>query len=72
VTPNWTLDLPGNPYDGPDPEGHVGKGTMRWVPIGPPQQPSTLILLGPPAAGPFRDCAIRDPAGNSIRIQNVL
>jgi putative flavoprotein involved in K+ transport len=23
VTPNWTLDLPGSPYDGHDPEGHV-------------------------------------------------
>jgi putative flavoprotein involved in K+ transport len=23
VTPNWTLDLPGSPYAGPDPEGHV-------------------------------------------------
>jgi putative flavoprotein involved in K+ transport len=23
VTPNWTLDLPGSPYDGDDPEGHV-------------------------------------------------
>ena len=23
VTPNWTLDLPGSPYAGSDPEGHV-------------------------------------------------
>ena len=23
VTPNWTLDLPGQPYDGDNPEGHV-------------------------------------------------
>src|SRR5690349_9119911 len=23
VTPNWTLDLPGSPYAGGDPEGHV-------------------------------------------------
>jgi putative flavoprotein involved in K+ transport len=23
VTPNWTLDLPGSPYSGEDPEGHV-------------------------------------------------
>jgi putative flavoprotein involved in K+ transport len=23
VTPNWTLDLPGNPYLGDDPEGHI-------------------------------------------------
>ena len=25
VTPNWTLDLPGSPYIGDDPEGHVGR-----------------------------------------------
>lgn len=25
VTPNWTLDLPGRPYAGDDPEGHVGR-----------------------------------------------
>jgi len=25
VTPNWTLDLPGSPYGGDDPEGHVGR-----------------------------------------------
>src|SRR4051794_28479245 len=25
VTPNWTLDLPGHPYDGIDPEGHVAR-----------------------------------------------
>ncbi|MBP2376090.1 NAD(P)-binding domain-containing protein [Paeniglutamicibacter psychrophenolicus] len=23
VTPNWTMDLPGSPYSGADPEGHV-------------------------------------------------
>lgn len=23
VTPNWTMALPGSPYSGPDPEGHV-------------------------------------------------
>jgi putative flavoprotein involved in K+ transport len=25
VTPNWTLDLPGQPYAGDDPEGHVAR-----------------------------------------------
>ncbi|MDQ6658730.1 MAG: NAD(P)-binding domain-containing protein [Actinomycetota bacterium] len=25
VTPNWTLDLPGSPWDGPDPDGHLGR-----------------------------------------------
>lgn len=28
VTPNWTLDLPGAPYDGDDPEGHVHRDAI--------------------------------------------
>jgi len=100
----------------------VGAGTMRWITVGPPDQPGTSILLAPPAADPgitdderrtiadmmakgtygwillatpdldatfdalqatdaeivqeptdqpygMRDCAVRDPAGNMIRIQ---
>ena len=100
----------------------VGSGKMRWITVGPAGQPSTSILLAPPAAGPgftdderrtiaemmakgtyawlllsttdldgtfarlqasdadivqepieqsygVRDCALRDPAGNMIRIQ---
>jgi catechol 2,3-dioxygenase-like lactoylglutathione lyase family enzyme len=102
----------------------VGSGTMRWITVGPVGQPSTCILLGPPAADPgitdverstisemmakgtfgwimlatedlqatfdriqaedvevvqeptdqpwgTRDCAVRDPAGNMVRIQEV-
>jgi catechol 2,3-dioxygenase-like lactoylglutathione lyase family enzyme len=102
----------------------VGKGTMRWITVGPPDQPGTSILLAPPAADPgitdeerrtitemmakgtygwillatknldgtfeqlqasdaevvqepieqpygVRDCAVRDPAGNLIRIQEL-
>lgn len=30
----------------------VGSGTMRWITVGPPGQPGTCILLGPPAANP--------------------
>jgi catechol 2,3-dioxygenase-like lactoylglutathione lyase family enzyme len=99
----------------------VGHGKMRWITVGPADQPGTSILLGPPAADPgitdeerrmiaemmakgtygwillatadlhgtfdrlqasaevvqeptnqpygVRDCAVRDPAGNLIRIQ---
>ncbi|RAU93353.1 VOC family protein [Mycobacterium colombiense] len=100
----------------------VGKGAMRWITVGPPNQPDTSIVLNPPAANPgltdeerrtieemmakgsyatlllaaedldgtferlqasdvdivqeptdqpygLRDCAVRDPAGNLIRIQ---
>jgi catechol 2,3-dioxygenase-like lactoylglutathione lyase family enzyme len=101
----------------------VGNGAMRWITVGPADQPGTSILLGPPAADPgvtdderrtiaemmakgtygwillaakdldatfellqasdaaevvqeptnqpygVRDCAVRDPAGNLIRIQ---
>jgi uncharacterized glyoxalase superfamily protein PhnB len=100
----------------------VGQGTMRWLTIGPPNQPDTNIVLAPPAVGPgitdderrtitemmakgsygmvllatkdlegtferlqasdaeivqepteqpygVRDCAVRDPAGTMVRIQ---
>ncbi|GAA1629866.1 VOC family protein [Georgenia ruanii] len=102
----------------------VGQGKMRWITVGPPDQPGTSIVLDPPAANPgitdderrtiaemmakgtfamlllatpdldatferlqagdadvvqeptdqpygVRDCAVRDPAGNLIRIQEV-
>ncbi len=102
----------------------VGQGTMRWLTLGPPDQPDTAIVLTPPAADPgitveerqtitemmakgtfgimllathdldatfekiqagdveivqepteqpygVRDCALRDPAGNMLRIQEV-
>ena len=102
----------------------VGKGTMRWLTVGPVDQPATSIVLNPPAANPgitdderrtiaemmakgtyaalllatkdldgtferlqagdaeivqepteqpygIRDCAVRDPAGNMIRIQEL-
>ncbi len=102
----------------------VGKGTMRWITVGPADQPGTSIVLNPPAANPgitdderrtiaemmakgtyaalllatkdldgaferlqasdaeivqepteqpygIRDCAVRDPAGNMIRIQEL-
>ncbi|HEX7036180.1 MAG TPA: VOC family protein [Pseudomonadales bacterium] len=100
----------------------VGRGTMRWITIGPAEQPDTAIVLHPPAVDPgitederrtiremmakgtyamlllatpdlagvferlqrhdveivqeptdqpygVRDCAVRDPAGNLLRIQ---
>ncbi|MEU6842781.1 VOC family protein [Streptomyces sp. NPDC046716] len=30
----------------------VGQGAMRWITVGPPNQPETCILLAPPAADP--------------------
>jgi predicted enzyme related to lactoylglutathione lyase len=30
----------------------VGTGTMRWITVGPADQPDTSILLAPPAADP--------------------
>ncbi|GAA2201719.1 VOC family protein [Sinomonas flava] len=30
----------------------VGQGTMRWITVGPVGQPSTSILLAPPATDP--------------------
>ena len=102
----------------------VGNGKMRWITVGPPDQPGTSIVLSPPAANPgitdderraiaemmakgtyamillstrdldgtferlqasdveivqepteqpygVRDCAVRDPAGNLIRINEL-
>ncbi|MGH8939059.1 MAG: VOC family protein [Actinomycetes bacterium] len=104
--------------------GDVGDGRMRWITVGPADQPGTSILLAPPAADPgitdderrtivemmakgtygwvllatkdvdgtfeqlqaggaevvqepidqpygVRDCAVRDPAGNLLRIQEL-
>jgi len=104
--------------------GDVGQGGMRWITVGPADQPDTSIVLEPPAADhgvtaaerrtvaemmakgtyahitlaatdldavfarlrdrgaevvqepteqPYgiRDCAVRDPAGNLIRINEV-
>ena len=102
----------------------VGKGTMRWITVGPADQPGTSIVLYPPGVDPgitdderrtitemmakgtygiitmarkdldrtfedlqageveivqeptdqpygIRDCAVRDPAGNLIRINQL-
>ena len=106
----------------------VGKDKMRWLTVGPPNQPDTSVVLYPPAATPgitederrtiaemmakgtygtlllatkdldgtferlqaslhngqveliqepteqpygVRDCALRDPAGNMVRIQEL-
>jgi uncharacterized glyoxalase superfamily protein PhnB len=102
----------------------VGGGKMRWITVGPPNQPDTNIVLYPPDSTPgltdderrlihemmakgtyaqinlgtkdldgtfervqagdaevvqepteqpygVRDCALRDPAGNMVRIQQV-
>ncbi|MEU2155362.1 VOC family protein [Streptomyces sp. NPDC019396] len=102
----------------------VGFGGMRWITVGPADQPGTSIVLTPPAADPgvtdeerrtvvemmakgtyagillatpdldgtfarlaasdaevvqeptdqpygIRDCAVRDPAGNMVRIQEL-
>lgn len=31
---------------------NVGSGKMRWITVGPPNQPDTSILLAPPATDP--------------------
>ena len=32
--------------------GDVGRGTMRWITVGPAGQPQTSIVLAPPAVDP--------------------
>ena len=102
----------------------VGRAGLRWLTVGPPDQPATSIVLYPPSASPgvseaenrvvaemmakgtyamlilatddldaafervqagggevveeptdqpwgVRDCAVRDPAGNLLRIQEL-
>lgn len=138
VTPmNITIHSSFLPHDDPDASlafyrdtlgfevrNDVGKGDMRWITVGPVDQPGTNIVLDPPAANPgitdderrtiaemmakgtyamlllatkdldgtferlqssdaeivqepteqpygVRDCAVRDPAGNLIRIQEL-
>jgi catechol 2,3-dioxygenase-like lactoylglutathione lyase family enzyme len=104
--------------------GDVGRDKMRWITVGPTDQPGTSIVLHPPAVDPgitdderrtvremmakgtyaiitlgthdldgvfarlsasdteivqepteqpygIRDCAVRDPAGNLIRINDL-
>src|SRR6476661_2160760 len=133
LTIHWTF-LPHNDADaslafyrdtlGFELRNDVGYGGMRWLTVGPPDQPGTSVVLEPPAADPgitdderrtisemmakgtyarillatndldgtferlqagdadvvqepteqpygVRDCAVRDPAGNLIRIQEV-
>ena len=41
----------------------VGEGTMRWITVGPPEQPGTSILLAPPAVDP----GITDDERRTIR-----
>src|SRR6476646_3582008 len=80
----------------------VGQGTMRWITVGPDDQPGTIVemmakgtfatlllathdldgtfdkvqsgdvdVVQEPTEQPYgvRDCALRDPAGNMVRIQ---
>ena len=55
----------------------VGYKGMRWITVGPADQPGTSIVLHPPAADPgvtddgIRDCAFRDLAGNHVRINEL-
>jgi putative flavoprotein involved in K+ transport len=61
VTPNWTLDLPGSPYVGDDPEGHVGRDEIVAYleayaagHAGDIREGVRVDALGPGASGRFR------------------
>jgi uncharacterized glyoxalase superfamily protein PhnB len=41
----------------------VGQGAMRWITVGPPEQPGTSIVLTPPAVDP----GITDDERRTIR-----
>ena len=40
----------------------VGYGEMRWITVGPPEQPGTSLVLEPPAADP----AVTEPERRTI------
>jgi putative flavoprotein involved in K+ transport len=61
VTPNWTLDLPGQPYAGDDPEGHVARDDIVAYleayakdHAGEIRQGVRVDRLGPGSLGRFR------------------
>ena len=60
VTPNWTLDLPGHPYAGDDPEGHVPRDEIVAylegfaADAGPVETGVRVDRLGPGSAARFR------------------
>jgi catechol 2,3-dioxygenase-like lactoylglutathione lyase family enzyme len=60
-----TIDTTVLPHDDPDASlafyrdvlgfevrSDVGEGTMRWIAVGPPNQPEVNLLLAPPAIDP--------------------
>jgi catechol 2,3-dioxygenase-like lactoylglutathione lyase family enzyme len=62
---NLTIHTAALPHDDPDASlafwrdtlgfevrADVGQGTMRWITVGPADQPDTSILLAPPAIDP--------------------
>ncbi|MDB5647078.1 MSMEG_0569 family flavin-dependent oxidoreductase [Methylobacterium sp.] len=57
VTPNWQCDLPGHPYDGPDPDGFMRKDEIvaylaRFVAkVNPPLREGVSVLRVEPAQG---------------------
>jgi putative flavoprotein involved in K+ transport len=59
VTPNWTLDLPGHPYAGDDPEGHVARDEIVAylervaADCGPIETGVRVDRLAPDGAGGF-------------------
>jgi catechol 2,3-dioxygenase-like lactoylglutathione lyase family enzyme len=50
----------------------VEYGGMHWITVGPANQPGTSIVQEP-TEQPYgrRDCAVRDPSGNLIRINEL-
>ena len=49
----------------------VGRGTMRWITVGPVGQPGTSIVLAPPAAGGCRTMDVPGWPGGPTVIQRM-
>jgi putative flavoprotein involved in K+ transport len=75
VTPNWTLDLPGRPYSGTDPEGHVHRDEIvayleayAAAHAGPIREGVGVDALGPGGPRRFR----LDTTNGPVDADNVV
>jgi len=59
VTPNWSVQLPGQPYDGDDPDGFMPRDQLvayleRYAAAAPVEEGVEITSLGPDPAGGLR------------------
>ncbi|HEX6328262.1 MAG TPA: NAD(P)/FAD-dependent oxidoreductase [Jiangellaceae bacterium] len=76
VTPNWTVQLPGMPYDGPDPDGFMGRNALvahleRYAAyVSPPLRTGVTVSGVRPSR--WGDAYLLDTTGGTLATQNVV